>query len=114
MVYPDRDKHLRPFFGGMKPDQVTKELIKDFITEKLEPGYANATVNRILALLKRSYSLAEIRCPTINKLKEAAPRKGPPSGDPERGGLPSHQRIRCQYIRRRSSNHGELRTPGVL
>jgi integrase len=72
------DNHLRPFFGSMKPDRVTTHDIRRFQSDKLkaQKPLSPASVNRALALLRRAYTLAEIKPPRIEKLRDDNVRKG--------------------------------------
>lgn len=72
------DNHLRPFFGSMKPDRLTTQDIRRFQVDKLKAPKAlsPASVNRALAILRRAYTLAEIKPPRIEKLREDNVRKG--------------------------------------
>jgi integrase len=72
------DNHLRPYFGSMKAESVTKETIRDFVVAKTtaQKPLSNASVNRCIALLKRSYNIAELKFPTVEMLKENNVRKG--------------------------------------
>ena len=70
------NKHLRPIFGSMQAEAVTKEVLRNFIAAKSGAGSANASINRMIALLKRSFNIAEIPFPKIEKLKENNVRKG--------------------------------------
>jgi len=70
------EKHIRPFFGDIKAERLDKATIQKFMKQKLDGGYANATVNRCIALLHRSYTLADIKFPRIEKLEENNVRKG--------------------------------------
>jgi integrase len=89
--------HLRPWFGGMLAETVTKQDIQDFIDTKSQgqKHLSNASINRCLALLKRAFNLAELPHPKIRMLKEAAPRKGfiePEAFHAIFQRLPEHQR----------------------
>lgn len=72
------ENHLRPFFGGMKPERITAQDIRRFQSEKLKAKkpLSPASVNRALAILRRAYTLAEIAPPRIEKLREDNVRKG--------------------------------------
>jgi integrase len=72
------ENHLQPFFGHLKPDQVTSKMIRDFQIEKLkaEKPLSNASINRALSVLRRAYTLAEIKPPRIEKLSEDNVRTG--------------------------------------
>jgi integrase len=76
-------QHLRVAFGGWQAAHIGPDDIADYIDRRKEEGAANGTVNRELAALKRSFSLAVRRrrlslahIPPIDLLKEAAPRAG--------------------------------------
>ncbi len=53
--------HLSQFFGAMKVPQVTSAKINEYIHMRMGEGAKNATINRELAVLKRSFNLAA-RC----------------------------------------------------
>lgn len=52
------DKHLLPRFSGWRAANVSTADIEEYIVERQEAGAKNATINRELAALKRSYELA--------------------------------------------------------
>lgn len=75
--------HLRPAFGASPAAKVTTGAIRDFVAKEQKAGAANATINRSLALLKRSFNLGRKatppkvqRVPYIPMLKENNVRKG--------------------------------------
>jgi len=77
------EKHLRPFFGKMRIDQVGTGSATKYIAERQARGIANATINRELALLRRAFNLGRIasppkvaRVPHIPSLAENNVRKG--------------------------------------
>jgi integrase len=70
------EKHIRPFFGDIKAERLDKATIKFFMKQKLDEGYANATINRCIALLHRAFTLADCKFPRIEKLQENNVRKG--------------------------------------
>ena len=49
--------HLQPAFGKVRAGNVTSNLINRFIQMKQEQGYANASINRMLEALRRSFRL---------------------------------------------------------
>ena len=69
------DNHLRPWFGDMQIASVTKSAIREFQAAKTKK-LSNASVNRCVALLKRSFNIAEIPFPKIEMLKEDNIRRG--------------------------------------
>jgi integrase len=76
-------QHLRVAFGGWQAAHIGPDDIAEYIDRRKQQGAANGTVNRELAALKRSFYLAVRRkrlsladIPTIDLLKEAAPRAG--------------------------------------
>ncbi len=75
--------HLKEFFGGMKVMEITTSKIKEYVSNRMEEGLANASVNRELAALKRIFHLAAQstppkigQVPYIPMLKESNTRKG--------------------------------------
>jgi len=76
-------KHLEKSFKNMLAIEITTAKIKEYITDRLNSGMANGTINRELAALKRMLKLGAEetppkvdRVPHIPMLKEAPPRKG--------------------------------------
>jgi integrase len=77
------DKHLKPFFGEMALSKVTTDTANKYIAARHDREIRNSTINRELALLRRSFNLAlrstppkVTRVPFIPKLKEDNVRKG--------------------------------------
>lgn len=77
------DAHLRPYFGGLRADQVTTTVLQQYVAKRQAEGRANATINRELAGLKRALRLGReatpakvARVPAFPRLAEAPPRKG--------------------------------------
>ena len=70
------ETHIRPYFGGFKAERLDKATINLFIKQKLDADYSNATINRCIALLHRSFTLAECPFPRIEKLAENNVRTG--------------------------------------
>ncbi len=50
--------HIKPFMGGMRANEVTRENISKYVDHRLSEGASNATVNRELACLKKMFRLA--------------------------------------------------------
>jgi len=75
------EKHVKPFFGFLKANQVTSDLVGRYIDSRLEAGARPATINRELAIVSRMYSLGlkerkVLERPNIPKLSENNRRTG--------------------------------------
>lgn len=75
--------HLRPYFGNLRISRVDTDTVKRYIADRQGTEAANATINRELALLKRSFNLGRkatppvvARVPHIPMLKEDNVRTG--------------------------------------
>ncbi len=67
-------KHLKPFFGKLYLDRITKQDIKAYRSKKLQMGYARKTVNNHLAVLSKLLTEAEeegliLHFPRVRQLK---------------------------------------------
>jgi integrase len=61
--------HLRPAFGNLLAEKLTSDHIDEFITQKKQAEYANASINRYLEALTRAYTIArEERTPPLVKI----------------------------------------------
>lgn len=76
-------KHLKDFFGDCRATDITTNRIKEFITTKQTENMSNASINRMLATLKRMFNLAlqptpplVANKPFIPMLKERNTRTG--------------------------------------
>jgi integrase len=113
---PSRLAPLREAFGSMKAVDVTAHRIAKYIEERLAEDYSNASVNRELAALKRSFHLAVEQerissAPPIKLLKEAAPRQGfVKAGDFELilRHLPEHLKDFCRFAYITGTRRGEI------
>lgn len=95
--------HLRPAFGKVKAAAITSGVINRFVEQKQNAEYANATINRWLEALRRSYTLGSSslpplvhRTPRIDKLVEDNVREGFLEHHEYiafRNELPDHQRL---------------------
>lgn len=56
-------KHLRPAFGEMVAENIGTDEIEKYINSRKKAGAANATINKELAFLRRSFRLAWKRTP---------------------------------------------------
>ncbi len=72
---------LAPWFGGRRMASITTADVRAYVADRQTQGYANATINRELAALKRMYTLAIqagklLQRPHIPMLAERNVRKG--------------------------------------
>lgn len=57
------DKHIIPYFGDMKLDQILERELEEFKGLKQREGYAPKTINNILSIIRKSLDCAhEWRC----------------------------------------------------
>ena len=95
--------HLQPAFGNVKASRLTTDMIDRFIDQKQHQGLANASINRYLAALRRSFKLGiealpplVSTMPKIEKLQEDNVREGfleHESYLKMREELPDHQKL---------------------
>jgi integrase len=64
-------EHIRTAFGSMRAVHLTDPDVAHYIKQRLEDGYAKASVNRTTQLLKQAFALAELPAPKIRKLDES-------------------------------------------
>jgi integrase len=74
-------RHLAEHFGGWRAVNITPREIRAYVGRRQQAGYANGSINRHLAALKRMFRLAlqggrVQRVPHIALLLEAPPRAG--------------------------------------
>ncbi len=75
--------HLKHFFGRLRAVEVTSDLVTRYVDSRQEEGASNATINRELSVLKRTFYLARectppkvAAVPHIAMLEERNVRKG--------------------------------------
>ena len=75
--------HLKPEFGAIQARRLTTTAIQHYVRMRQESGAASATINRELAILKRSLNLGRkhtppkvLRVPHVPMLEENNVRKG--------------------------------------
>ncbi len=73
--------HLRPFFGGRRAHHVSPSDVRAYVSQRLDAGASNATINRELAALRRAYTIGVEseriqRAPKIKALSEHNVRSG--------------------------------------
>jgi integrase len=68
-------EHVRTAFGSMRAVHLTDEDVDQYIKQRLEAGYAKASVNRTTQLLKQAFALAELPAPKIRKLDESGNKR---------------------------------------
>lgn len=49
------DKNLRPFFGTLKAQRVTTEILKEYRRKRVSEGRTEATANRELSILRTAF-----------------------------------------------------------
>lgn len=112
------ETHLRPEFGEVPISKFTTALVNRYIEQRKAKGRANATINRELALLRRSFSLGMqqdppkvSRLPRIVTLKEDNVRKGFFEHDAYialRDALPAELRLLLTFAYYTGCRKGEL------
>jgi len=73
--------HLNPFFGRKRMKNIGMRDVRLYVTERRDEGAADATINREIAILKRTFSIAVdegrlARMPKITMLPEDNAREG--------------------------------------
>ena len=61
-------EHVRTAFGTMRATNLTAEQVDEYVKERLAEGYAKASINHLLQMLKQAYTLAELPAPKIRRL----------------------------------------------
>lgn len=58
--YYSLEAHLKPYFGKYELEEISPLMIEKFRAEKLKEGLGKSSTNRLIALLKRMYSMAMV------------------------------------------------------
>jgi integrase len=69
-------KRVRDDFGTKRATELTAEDVTKYVKGRAATGAANATINRVIEILSRCYTLAEIAAPKMHTLPENNTRKG--------------------------------------
>jgi integrase len=86
--------HLHPALGKVKASAITSAIIDRFIEQKQKQGFANGSINRYLAALRRAFRLG---LESLPPLLSVAPKIGLLKETNVREGFLEH----CQYIKLR-------------
>lgn len=70
------DVHLLPYFSPLKAHDVDAQSIRAYVLKRKAQGRSNSTINKEVAVLRRSFTLAELKFPKFTKLPETPPREG--------------------------------------
>ncbi len=105
-------KHLEPFFGAMLAKRVGSNTLSRYIESRLEEGAANASINRELSLLQRSFMIGYEAEPKkvsrplrFHRLEESKPRQGG-RDNPLTGFQERRAAHRCANSRNAEPAHG--------
>ena len=60
--------HVTRAFGSMRATSLRAKDVDDYVKQRLDEGYAKATINHSLQLLGQAYKLAELPAPKIRRL----------------------------------------------
>jgi integrase len=80
-AYLESVKRLDPFFAGCRAVDISSDLMRQFQRELQAEGYANGSINRSLASLRKMFTLAQRdgrlhNLPYFPMLPESKPRQG--------------------------------------
>lgn len=104
--YASSLRHLRPIFGKLRLDEVTKGRLADFVSQRRRDGASSATIRRDLAVLSAVFSFAvavdmtdihPVKAFSKRHLREAPPRTTYPS-DEEIENLIAHAPIHIARV----------------
>jgi integrase len=64
--------NVGPFFGKLRAQRVSEDIISKYIAKRRDEGAANGTINREMTLLRRAFTISRIPRPPIPRLSEKA------------------------------------------
>lgn len=105
------DTHLRPYFGSMRAEKLSKQDVRTYILKRKNLGRKNATINREVSLLRRAFNLADVPFPKVQKLEENNVRRGfqsPESFARLLSELPEHLRPIAVFAYETGCRRGEI------
>ena len=70
------DAHLQPNFGKLHASAIDKTVLTAYVLKRKKQGRSHSTINKEISILRRTFSLAELKFPAFPKLPENAPREG--------------------------------------
>ena len=70
------DAHLQPNFGKLHASAIDKAVLTAYVLKRKKQGRSHSTINKEISILRRTFSLAELKFPAFPKLPENAPREG--------------------------------------
>lgn len=115
------DRHLRPFFGPSKAQEITSRSIKRYVEarKRHNPKPENATINKELSFIRRAFKLGErndpalvVRVPHFEMLPVDNARSGVLSHEEYRiirDALPPYARIALVIAYHTGARKGEIR-----
>ena len=74
------DAHLQPNFGKLHASAIDKAVLTAYVLKRKKQGRSHSTINKEISILRRTFSLAELKFPAFPKLarrkKEASVAAG--------------------------------------
>jgi hypothetical protein len=75
------DAHLQPNFGKLHTPAIDKAVLTAYVLKRKKQGRSHSTINhstinKEISILRRTFSLAELKFPAFPKLPENPPREG--------------------------------------
>ena len=71
----DAWKALKPVFGHLRPDQVTRPLCRAYVKQRQRQGRGNGTIGKELGVLRAGMRWADPKTPAVVELPAAPPPK---------------------------------------